>query len=173
MTEPEFRFILPEDYKAFNKLINTNRERLKRYFPITVSKTNSLDDVKSYLTVLSQQLEKKQRYPFGLFHDSELMGVVLVKDIDWRIPKCELAYYIDKGHEGKGITTVLVENTISYCFEELKMKKIFLRISPDNIASKKIAEKTGFTKEGVLRKEFRVYTGELVDVEYYGKLDSD
>ena len=173
MTEPEFRFILPEDYKAFNKLINNNRERLKKYFPITVSKTNTLEEVKNHLTELSLKLEKKQLYPFGLFHDSELMGVVLIKNIDWRVPKSELAYFIDEAHEGKGIMTMLVENTISYCFDELKMKKVFLRISPDNLGSKKIAEKTGFIKEGLLRKEFRIYSGELVNIEYYGKLNTE
>lgn len=173
MNEPEFRLILDDDYKAFSKLINKNREELKRYFPITVSRTNTLEDVKTYLTEVSEKTEKKQLYLFGLFHESELVSVLMVKNIDWRVPKCELAYFIDKEKEGKGIMTVLVNNTVSHCFEELKMKKVFLRISPDNLASKKIAEKTGFTKEGLLRKEFRVYTGELIDVEYYGKLDSE
>ena len=172
MTEPEFRLIKPSDYKAFNHLISENRDRIKRYFPITVSKTNTLEEVKKYLLEFSGKMGKKQLYPFGLFHDSALMAVVLVKNIDWRVPKCELGYYIDQAHEGKGIMTVLVNNTITYCFDELKIKKIFLRISPENLASIKIAEKTGFEKEGLLRKEFKIETGELVDVLYYGKLSS-
>ena len=115
---------------------------------------------------------KKLLYPFGLFHEGELMAVVLVKNIDWRIPKCELGYFIDQSKEGKGIMTVLVNNTLAYCFDELKMEKVFLRISLENMASIKIAEKTGFEKEGLLRKEFKTETGELIDVLYYGKVKS-
>jgi len=172
MNEPEFRLMRPNDSEMLFKLISENRDRIKRYFPITVNKTNTLEEVKKYLLEFSGKMGKKQLYPFGLFHDSELMAVVLIKNIDWRVPKCELGYYIDKAHEGKGVMTVLVNNTLAYCFDELKMNKVFLRISPDNHASIKVAEKTGFEKEGLLRKEFKIETDELIDVLYYGKLIS-
>ena len=98
--------------------------------------------------------------------------MVFIKNIDWRIPKCELGYFIDKSFEGKGIMSKVIDDTISYCFNDLKMEKIFLKIGPENIGSKRIAERKGFVLEGVLRKEFRLETNELVDVEYYGKFNT-
>lgn len=173
MNEPEFRLIQSNDYQAFERLIENNRVRLKRYFPITISKTMTSLKVKSYLQELSQQLNKKEIYPFGLFQEDEIFAVVLVKNIDWRTGKAELGYYIDATKEGKGITTLLVNNTLTFCFEELDLQKVYLRISPSNLSSIKVAEKTGFVKEGVLRKEFKIETGELVDVIYFGKLKEE
>lgn len=174
MTEPEFRLIQPNDYQAFDRLIENNRERLKRYFPITINKTQNTLKVRAYLQEWSQLLNKKELFPFGLFQEEEIFAVVLIKNIDWKIGKAELGYYIDADQEGRGITTLLVNNTITYCFEELELQKVFLRIAPDNLASIKVAEKTGFIKEGILRREFKIETGELVDMVYYGKLrDAD
>ena len=58
MNEPEFRLIQPNDFHAFNQLIIKNRDRIKRYFPITVSKTNSLEEVKKYLLEFSGKWER-------------------------------------------------------------------------------------------------------------------
>jgi RimJ/RimL family protein N-acetyltransferase len=48
------------------------------------------------------------------------------------------------------------------------MNKLYLRSLQANIASQKVAEKTGFIKEGVLRKEFKSGNNQLEDVIYYG-----
>ncbi len=45
-----------------------------------------------------------------------------------------------------------------------------MRIHPDNIAAKKVAEKCGFELEGTIRKEYKTPSGELVDLLYYGKI---
>jgi len=52
----------------------------------------------------------------------------------------------------------------------MEFKKVFLRIAPFNLGSIRIAEKNDFKLEGRMRKEFRIETGETVDVLYYGKL---
>ena len=75
-----------------------------------------------------------------------------------------------KNFEGKGIVSRGIEALTNYCFEEMKLKKLFLRVDPDNIGSRRIAEKNGFELEGRLKREFRIETGELVDVLYFGKL---
>jgi RimJ/RimL family protein N-acetyltransferase len=97
----------------------------------------------------------------------------LVKNIDRKIGKCELAYFVDKDFEGKGIITKAVGDLIAFCFTELLMNKITICTSPVNYASQKIALKHGFKQEGVLREEFKNGQGILEDIFYFGLLRSD
>ena len=99
-----------------------------------------------------------------------MIGIVNIKNIDWHVRLCELGYFLDEDFEGKGIMTEVLDKTIDYCFKELTMNKLFLRIGGENIGSQRLAEKKGFKLEGTLRKEYRIETGQLIDVEYYDKL---
>jgi RimJ/RimL family protein N-acetyltransferase len=108
-------------------------------------------------------------YGIYLKEENNLIGHIFAKSIEWKIPKCEIGYYIDKNYEGKGYITEAVNTLVEYCFTHLKMQKIFIRIIPGNAGSRRVAEKAGFTLEGLLRKEFRTHDNELVDVEYFGK----
>ena len=165
------RLIEKEESDKFFELIERNRSRLKKYFPNTVREVGSKKDAAHHLLVSHEQMEKKEKYLFGLYCKDELIGYTNVKNFDWEIPKCELGYFIDEAYEGRGLMTKMVKNISDYCFEELKVLKVFLRIAKENQGSIKIAERTGFIKEGSLKKEFRLESGELIDVEYYGKIN--
>lgn len=167
----KLKIIQEKDAAALYTLVQNNKSKFIRWFPVTVKNTETLQNTKNYIEGLCSKIKNKIMYSFGIFHEEELIGMILIKAIDWRIPKCELAYYLDENYHGKGITTKMIQTTIQYCFNELKMLKIFLRIAPQNIASRRIAEKNGFMKEGVLRKEFKIETGEIIDIEYYGLIN--
>ena len=165
-----FRELNEEDASQFHEIVSANKSRLSRYFPITISRTKSLKATKEYLVAYSLKQDLKDFYVFGLFKDNQLIGVLFVKSINWEIPKCELAYFIDQDWEGKGITTWGVDQLTKFCFKKLEMNKIFLRFERSNFSSRKVALKNGFRKEGTLRSEFKVETGELIDLEYFGKI---
>jgi len=55
----------------------------------------------------------------------------------------------------------------------LELKKIFLRIAPENIGSNQVALKNGFELEGVLKCGFRRGDGVLIDVNYYGLVNEE
>jgi ribosomal-protein-serine acetyltransferase len=97
-----------------------------------------------------------------------MIGGIIVKNIDWSVPKAELAYFIDEEHEGKGITSSAVGWVKDFAFKDLKMEKLYIKFNPQNLGSKKVAIKNCFEKEGYLKKEFRTGQGDLADVERYG-----
>ena len=166
----QLKLIEERDYIQFFELIDHNRDRLKRYFPNTVRAISTIADAKSHLKDSAAKRLKKENYLFGLYDSEKLIGYINVKNIVWNIPKCELGYFIDKYYQGKGLMTKYIGEVLRFCFEELKVVKVYLRIAKENVGSIRIAKKNGFEKEGVLRKEFRIETGELIDVEYYGKI---
>ena len=168
-----FRLITVQEYQTFFNLIEKNRSRLLRYFPTTLQSIQSVSDARQHLEESIADYERREYFPFGIYDDEQLIGMIVIKNIDWRVPKAELGYYIDKDSEGKGVMTEVIRQIIPHAFVKLKINKLFLRTDPENIGSQKIALKNGFVKEGVLRKEFRVETGELIDLCYYGLVNEE
>lgn len=96
-----------------------------------------------------------------------------IKSIDNDKAKCELGYFVDKDYQGKGITSKVVSETLGFCFNTLKMNKVFICTSKINTASQQIALKHHFKQEGILREEFKNGDGILEDIVYFGLLKSE
>lgn len=172
MKEIEVRPVEKEDFTEIYNVIERNRERLTTYFPKTSATIKDLDTARRFAKQKVKQASEKEQYCFIISPQTkvEIIGMVMIKNIDWTIPKAELAYFIDENYEGLGITSNAVKWVIKYCFEQLEMEKLYIKFNPDNAASKKVAIKNGFEREGFLKREFRTGYGELTDVERFGLL---
>ncbi len=168
----KIRLIRPEDTIQLLELVNTNRTRISNYFQKTSKAVYDKNSAKAWIKDRIISANKKEHYCFIIedTFEHKLSGVVFLKNFDWAIPKCEIGYFIDKNKEGKGITTKATAEIIKFCFDNLKLNKLFLRAAIDNFSSKKVAEKNGFLPEGILRNDFKTEKGILIDVVYYGLL---
>ena len=81
MNSPKLQLLQESDAEALFHLIQKNKNRFIRFFPITVKKTHNLEASKSYVKELTKRIEQKSFYPFGIFVHSSLLGIILVKSI--------------------------------------------------------------------------------------------
>lgn len=162
-------------FKEFFDLIKNNRSRIIKTFPITVSNCIDLKTTEEFISKNLQIEREKTGFYFYVrsLETNKLIGYIGIKKIDYHISKCELFYLIDKDFEGKGIISRAVSEVIGFCFNELKMNKIFICTSKVNFGSQQIALKNRFVLEGTLREEFKNFEGILEDINYYGLLKSD
>lgn len=162
-------------FEEFFNLIENNRNRIQKTFPVTVSNCFDLKATEEFITKNIQIEKEKKGYYFYVrnLENNNLIGYIGIKKIDYLISKCELYYFIDKDFEGKGIISKVISEVIGFCFNELKMNKIFICTSKINFGSQQIALKNGFVLEGTLREEFKNGEGVLEDINYYGLLKSD
>jgi RimJ/RimL family protein N-acetyltransferase len=85
----------------------------------------------------------------------------------------ELSYQLyDERFAGRGYTTEAVQLLVDYLFSAKKQHRISLVIVPENAASRRIAEKCGFTLEGTARGAF-FNGGRNQDVLIYSLLRDD
>jgi ribosomal-protein-alanine N-acetyltransferase len=84
------------------------------------------------------------------------IGLVSYHDGHIRIKRAAIGYIIDPAHQRKGIGTEAVSAMLDFCFGELGLHRMQALIQPDNIASRKLVEKLGFSYEGLLRDNLRV-----------------
>ncbi|MGB0862554.1 MAG: GNAT family N-acetyltransferase [Saprospiraceae bacterium] len=167
--------LIPEDATQLFELVHRDRKRLATYFPVSTSAMKSLATTEQYIQSLNRKTETKIGYTFGIKtqESGDLIGLLFIKNIDWSVPKAEIAYFIDAQVSGKGIMTNAVHLLLKYSFEQLKMERIYARIAPENIGSQRVAINNGLRLEGTMRNDFRTKSGELLDVHCFGILKKE
>ena len=84
--------------------------------------------------------------------DDEIVGEIEYFPIIDYLQGYEISYQLfGSQHAGKGYTTEAVNLLVQYLFGRKRVNRMQLNIHPDNAASKKVAEKCGFTYEGLMR----------------------
>jgi RimJ/RimL family protein N-acetyltransferase len=63
----------------------------------------------------------------------------------------EVGYWLRADARGRGLTTRAVNLISRWAFAELRCERLQLRADAENVGSQRVAEKAGFTREGVLR----------------------
>jgi RimJ/RimL family protein N-acetyltransferase len=167
------RPLTTQDVDGYYQLVEKNRQRLEDFFTGTVSKTKTIEDTRNFVSDIVQKAEEKTYFPYIILDNSSnrIIGFLDLKNIDWNIPKSELGCYIDEDYANKGITTKAFRLFCDFCFTEYKFKKLFLRTHQSNTSAKIVAEKCGFELEGTIRRDYKTTSGEIVDLNYFGRLN--
>jgi ribosomal-protein-alanine N-acetyltransferase len=106
---------------------------------------------------------------YTIMMGDEIVGGIGVKINKHRSFIGEIGYFIDEAYWGQGIATEAVRLLEIVCFEELKMTRIELLMLPENIASERVATKSGYSKEGILKKALVHKDGSKRDCLLYAK----
>lgn len=102
-------------------------------------------------------------------HDTIIGHIEFFPTVSY-LDEIELAYHIySSEHYGKGIATEAVQLMTGYLFNRLKVNRIRLIIHPDNLASQRVAAKSGFTHESTARGAW-FHKGKSQDVEVFALL---
>ncbi|WP_298517258.1 GNAT family N-acetyltransferase [uncultured Kordia sp.] len=154
------------------ELVQSNAKRLHQYFPITVRGVCSLTATEDYINKKIRAVAAKENFTFKIIaHDSQSMiGLLIIKKIDWQTKECEFAYFIDETYEGKGITSAGISKLISYAKEELTLKKAIVRIGKDNPGSLRIAEKHNFILTKRVKDGHKDFHGNIMDVLHFERV---
>jgi len=98
------------------------------------------------------------------FLTQRLVGMVHLRNTDWRVRASEIAYVIAPWARGEGYATEAALATAHWLFHDQKFERIELRTAAGNTASQQVAQKIGCISEGVLRNAWiaRARTGDGV-----------
>ncbi|HEY7258294.1 MAG TPA: GNAT family N-acetyltransferase [Gaiellales bacterium] len=84
----------------------------------------------------------------------EFLGCVMAFGIEAAEQTCELGYLVAPAARGRGVGTAALRALTEWAFGERGLLRLELMISVDNEASKVVAERAGYVKEGVLRSVY-------------------
>jgi len=108
-------------------------------------------------------------YDHAILYDKKLVGNIGIKIDYHRSYVGEINYFVEEKFWGKGIATEAVYLMEEIAFQRLKLNRIEILMSPENIASEKVAIKAGYKKEGVMSGAVKDSKGEFFDVLLYAK----
>jgi ribosomal-protein-alanine N-acetyltransferase len=137
-----------------------------RYLPVPQPYTRR--DAKEF--VAGQLLLDREKNPsWAIVLDGVVIGGINLR-MDFDNHACELGYSVARKHWGKGLATEAARSVIDAAFQFLPdLNKIRAMADLRNVASQRVMEKVGMTREGVMRQN-RLFRGEHVDEVWYGLL---
>ena len=90
--------------------------------------------------------------------------------IDWSVPRFEIGYWRRSGEQGRGVVSEAVRALARFAFDQLGARRVEIRMSSDNARSRAVAERCGFTLEGVLRQDSLDVRGRPRDTVVYARV---
>ena len=109
--------------------------------------------------------------PFRIVADGHVVGGVNLNFRGHRV--AEIAYFLRASARGRGLATRAVLLASDWGFRARELARIQLRVDPANEASVALAERAGFTFEGVERSSAAYPDGRRFDSRVYSLLPSE
>ncbi|MFF8773086.1 GNAT family N-acetyltransferase [Kitasatospora sp. NPDC015120] len=91
---------------------------------------------------------------YGIWRDGTLVGGTMFVQFDARNGTCEIGVWTEPAGQGHGLVTAAVRHLVDYAFTVRGMHRIEWHNRPENLRSRSVAQRLGFTLEGVLRESY-------------------
>ena len=159
------RCIEPEDASAYDAY--RSDPVVTRYTSIDVA----LEPAADVIPLLAEAfVEKRQiRWAISPKDTGIMIGDCGFFEINPQHARAEVGYVIARERWGRGIGTMALRAMVGWGFDALNLHRIEAIIHPDNVGSRRVAEKAGFQREGTMR-ERTLMRGAYQDMVLYALL---
>jgi RimJ/RimL family protein N-acetyltransferase len=131
-------------------------------------------DARAYLLQRYDAILAGTTAPFAVVEttDGQLLGSISLMRLDWRHRRAEVGYWLAREARGQGHATRAVRLICRWGFRSLGLERLDLMAATGNLASQRVAQRAGFTREAVLRSYQRGKDG-FQDMVAFGLLATE
>jgi RimJ/RimL family protein N-acetyltransferase len=132
-------------------------------------------DARAYLLARYDAAGGGVSAPFAIVaaaDDEQLLGSISLMQIVWEHARAEVGYWLSAEARGHGHAARAVGLICAWGSDALGLERIDLLAATGNRASQQVAERAGFTREGMLRAHMQGREGQL-DMVVYGWLAAE
>jgi ribosomal-protein-serine acetyltransferase len=148
--EIDLRLHEPRHADDLFRLVDANREHLRRWLP-WVDASTSVEDNRRYIQQMLHALAEGKEYGFAIFYRGELVGGIGLHPIP-EIAEAEIGYWLAEAAQGQGIITRASRALLRFSFDELEMHRVIIKCAKGNARSRAVPERLGFTLEATFRE---------------------
>ncbi|MBL8510693.1 MAG: GNAT family N-acetyltransferase [Betaproteobacteria bacterium] len=132
----------------------------------------TLAKIESYHSDIEEKWHNRTTLDFKLVDKStqQFIGKAGFHHIDWSIPKLEMGYLVRTWRAGQGYCSEAVTALVEYARTHLGARRLEICSDPENLKSRRVAERAGFVLEGILRQNRIGPGGKLCDSCMYAKI---
>lgn len=158
--------------EAHFALVEANYQRLAQWFGDAFQEPPVLEETRANLVEAGQGWLDGSLLPLSIAVKADngwrLVGWAQL-EINREARSAEIGYWLDTDFVGRGLVSRTVTAVLDHAFGPLGLLRVGLCTTVDNTRSRNVAERMGFTQEGVLR-EAAVFPNERRDLVLYGLL---
>ncbi len=164
----ELRPLALSDADTFLSLIASNRAHLDQWLRWS-GRIQTSDDARALIERFTLKLAAGDGFHAGIWLDKLLVGGIVCHGINRESRKSEIGYWLSEANVGKGIVTRACRAVIAELFTGEDLHRLEIQCAVDNVRSRAVAERLGFTFEGV-KRESEWITTRYVDHALYSLL---
>lgn len=153
----------PEDLNAYHALLS-NPTVMFRHIGVS----RDMDQSQKRLQASIEQIDREQRALYFFCIEDRSM-CTFIGEIGYSVTKTTplgkcagIGYFIDDKYWGNGYTTEALREVLRFAFEEDDVCRFEAGCLEENLASERVLQKCGFTKEAEL-KEYQWHDGKFKD----------
>jgi len=168
--DDNLRLCLPELHTADDiaALVIENLQHLQPWMPWAVD-DYSADSAREWIQRTLSEFAEDGRFNAVIMVDDKPVGTIGFHNLNTANGSAEIGYWLDKAHQGRGIITRCCRALIDYLFEVRGLNRVQINCNVENMRSRAVPERLGFTLEGIHRQVERVQ-GKFGDWAIYAML---
>lgn len=163
------------DFEEWAALRETSRAFLVPWEPTWPADDLSRASFRRRLKRYAEDQRNDFAYPYFIFRneDQKLVGGLTVTNIRRGVAQAgSLGYWMGAAYARQGYMTAAVRALVAFSFSTLKLHRVEAACIPENTASVRLLEKTGFVREGYAR-EYLCINGSWHDHLLYAQVKPD
>jgi len=134
----------------------------------------TLEEAASFIELSAKGWADKARFVFGIFDtgDDVFLGTISINHIVATNRLANLGYWVRTLRTRQGIALAAARLVARFAFEELRLTRLEIVCIPENLPSRRVAEKIGSKLEAISRDRL-VMHGKSYDAAVYSLLPTD
>ena len=152
--DAHLRLLEPGDAAELYALVAAERERLARWMPWAAGQ--DLEGTREFIAGTRRQVADDDGLTTAIVAGGRIAGTIGFHAVDRVARSTSIGYWIAAEFEGRGLVTRAVRAYVDHAFGAWGLNRVEIRAATGNARSQAVAERLGFTREGVLREAERV-----------------
>jgi RimJ/RimL family protein N-acetyltransferase len=134
----------------------------------------ALSDSETFIESLEEKWQNEKDFSFAIFDrkTNEFLGGTGLNQPSKVHKFYNLGYWVRVSRQNRGISSAATQILAKTAFEDLPINRIEILTAVENVPSQKAAEKSGATREGILRKRL-VISDRLHDAAIFSFIRED
>lgn len=145
-----------DDVKPLFEAVRESIPEVSKWLPWCHPKY-SIKETKTWINSQLGAWKNHKEFSFCIIdsNDNNFLGGCGLNQFNIAHNFANLGYWVRTSQTGKGIATTATKLVAKFGFKILHLSRLEILTAVDNIASQKVAEKAGASREGVLRNRLR------------------
>ncbi len=167
VTHAEMLTIRPLEISDAESLLELMKERSVQEMTVGFPSEPTINTARTIIKVRKNWEKSGTGLQMAIEYDGDFIGLVGLNAVSKAYDRAAIDYVVSEKHRGRGFAALAVGAFIPVCTERFSLHRISASVFADNLPSRRVLEKCGFSFEGIARDEIKK-DGIYRDVAHYG-----